>query len=282
MVRAFLGGSLSGKLTQDELGALAKSVDIVGDIAIIKVPPELDEKKKVVAEAVMAVNRNVRTVLNQASPVSGELRTRNLEWVAGEKKTETTYREHGCAFRVNLSEVYFSPRLSFERIRVAKLVREGEVVVNMFAGVGCFSIVAAKHSRASMVYSIDINSKAAKLMEENIALNRLEGRVEAILGDAKEVVEKRFRETSNRVLMPLPAKAYQYLDVACLALKSEGGFIHYYDFIHSRRKGEAIEKVADKIEERLTLLGMRPEVASSRVVRTVGPNWYQVVLDIKI
>jgi len=282
MVRAFLGGYLWGRLTSDELGKLVKSVDIVGDIAIVKVPLELEGRKKVIAEGVMAVNRSVRTVLNQASPVSGDFRLRGLEWVAGEKKVETTHREFDCSFKVDLSEVYFSPRLSFERTRVAGLIREGEIVVNMFAGVGCFSIIIAKHSRAEKVYSVDINPKAIELMKENIVLNRLEGRVEAVIGDAKEVVEERFRGVSHRVLMPLPAKAYEYLDAACLALKPEGGVIHYYDFVHARKAEDAKGKAADRVRERLTSLGRDFEVVFSRVVRTVGPNWHQVVLDLDV
>ena len=257
-------------------------LDIVGDIAIVKVPPALELKKQIIAEAIMAVNRHVRTVLNQVSSVSGEFRLRNLEWVAGEEKTETTCREYDCAFKVNLSEAYFSQRLSFERMRIAKLVRNGEIVMNMFAGVGCFSIVIAKHSKARKVYSIDINPRAVELMKKNIALNKLERGVEAVIGDAKEVIGKRFRDTSNRVLMPLPAKAYEYLDSACLTLKSEGGFVHYYDFIYARKKEDAINKVTEKVRKKLTSLGKDFEVLFSRVVRTVGPNWNQVVLDINI
>ena len=113
MVRTFLGRDLSHKLTLDEMKKLPKSVDIVGDVAIVKVPPELTGKKKIIAEEVLEVNRNIKTVLNQVSPVSGVYRIRSLEWLAGEKKTETIYRESGCTFKVDLSQVYFSPRLSF-------------------------------------------------------------------------------------------------------------------------------------------------------------------------
>ncbi|MFH0896441.1 MAG: class I SAM-dependent methyltransferase family protein [Candidatus Bathyarchaeota archaeon] len=282
MVRTFLGGSLAGKLTSDEMGKLTKSIDIVGDVAIVKVPPELETKKQIISEAVMTVNRNIRTVLNQAGPTIGEFRLRSLEWIAGERKIETIYREYGCVFKVNLFETYFSPRLSFERMRIARLVKEGETVVNMFAGVGCFSIVIGKKSKACRVYSIDINPKAVELMQKNIVLNRLEDKVEATRGDAREVVEGRFRETSNRVLMPLPAKAYEYLDAACAALKPEGGFIHYYDFIHARKNEDAMVKIADKVKKKLIFLGKDFEIPLSRIVRTVGPNWYQVVLDLEV
>lgn len=152
----------------------------------------------------------------------------------------------------------------------------------MFAGVGCFSIIIAKHSKAERIYSVDINPRAIELMKETLAMNKVGERVEAILGDAKEVVDGRFRGVANRVLMPLPEKAYEYLDVACRALKPEGGCIHYYDFVHSKKKEEAMDKTVEKVKVRLTQLQKSFDVTFARVVRTVGPNWSQVVLDINI
>jgi tRNA (guanine37-N1)-methyltransferase len=281
MGKSFLRRALSGKISPEELKRLSKSFDIVGDIAIVKIPPSLESKGKIIAEAIVTANKSVKTILNQASPVMGDLRLRQLKWVWGERRAETIYKEYGCLFKVDLSKVYFSPRLSYERMRLARLVKRGEVVVNMFAGVGCFSILIAKHSEASRVYSIDINPKAVQLMRENISLNKVDGRVEAILGDAREVVETRLKGEADRVLMPLPAKAYEYLDAALIALRPFGGFVHYYDFIHARKEEKPVEGVVERVRERMGGLKIGFEVASSRVVRTVGPNWYLVVLDMR-
>jgi len=280
--KAFLKKNLSGKLAPKGVGKVGKSFDIVGDIAIIKVPPDLDGRKEPIARAVMAVNRSVKTVLNQTSPVTGEFRIRELEHVLGERKTWTLHREYGCVFKVDLEKVYFSPRLSFERMRVGKLVGEGEVVVNMFAGVGCFSIIIAKHSPVRMVYSIDVNPEAVQLMRENIFLNRVEERVEAIEGDAEEVVRERLPCLADRVLMPLPEKAYEYLDTAVKALKEGRGRVHYYDFVHAGREEKPINKLIEKTSKRLDELGVEHEITSSRVVRTVAPRLYQIALDIKV
>jgi tRNA (guanine37-N1)-methyltransferase len=282
MVKNFLGGRLSGILTRKEMDKLSKSLDIVGDIAIVKIPQDLYENKPVVADAIMAVNRGVRTVLNQVSPISGKLRLRRLEWIAGEKKTITIYKEYGCSFRVDLAEVYFSPRLSFERHRIAGLVEANEVVVNMFAGVGCFSIQIAKHHEVDMVYSIDLNPTAFMFMTANIALNKVENMVVAMKGDAQEVILNQLRGVAQRVIMPLPDKAYEYLDAACIALGSKGGFIHYYDFIYTRNRGEAVQLIVHKVKEKLASLGRRSELLTSRIVRSVGPHKYQIVLDLNI
>jgi tRNA (guanine37-N1)-methyltransferase len=221
-------------------------------------------------------------VLAQTTPVQGDFRLRGLKYVAGESKTATVHRESGCLFSVDLEECYFSPRLSYERMRVAKLVDDGEVVVNMFAGVGCFSIIIAKHSNPQKVYSIDVNPSAVRYMQENVRLNRVYGKVVPILGDAKEIIEKRLCRFADRVFMPLPEKALEYLPYAFMALKESGGWIHYYDFEHANRNENPIEKTKAKVKMKLESLDVSFDFPFARIVRSTGPNWHQTVLDIRV
>ena len=137
----------------------------------------------------------------------------------GERKSETIHKEYGCVFKIDLKKAYFSPRLSYERLRIAKLVKPGEVVLNMFAGVGCYSISIAKHSEPLKVFSIDINPVAFQLLHENSRLNRVEAVVVPIQGDAKQVIDTELLNVADRVLMPLPERANEYLDSAFSALK---------------------------------------------------------------
>jgi len=273
---------LSDKLEPWEMALLFKSYDIIGDIAIIRVPEPLKKRKEIIAEAIIQTHKKVKTVLQQTSPVSNEFRLRRLEWVAGEKKTETVYREYSCIFKADLEKCYFSPRLSYERMRIAQGVQPGEVVVNMFAGVGCYSILIAKQAKARKVYSIDLNPEAVRYMLENILLNKVQNQVVAIQGDAKNIIQQTLKNEVDRVLMPLPERAYEYLDYALLALKPAGGWIHYYDFEHAKKPENSIEKVKAKVMEKLQKLNVNFEVPFHRVVRGVGPNWFQVVLDIKV
>lgn len=245
-------------------------------------PEALRKRSRVVAEAVMQANKQVKTVLLQTSPVSDEFRLRKLKWVAGERRTETVHKEHGCAFKVDLAKCYFSPRLSYERMRIARQVQPSEVIVNMFAGVGCFSVVIAKNSQTSKVYSIDLNPDAVHFMLENVLLNRVHSHIAVIRGDAKSVIQKSLRNCTDRVLMPLPEKAYAYLDYALLALKPAGGRIHYYAFEHARKPEDPVEKVKAKVTEKLRSLNVDFDFPSQRIVRGTGPNWFQVVLDVKV
>ncbi|MEM3695272.1 MAG: class I SAM-dependent methyltransferase family protein [Candidatus Bathyarchaeia archaeon] len=281
-LRKSLKNALATVLSPSELAHLYSSYDIVGDIAIIRLTSQSKKHGEVIAETLMGIHKNVRTVLAQTGPVTGEFRLRALEHIAGEHKTSTFHKESGCVFHVDVQRCYFSPRLFYERMRIARQVKGGETVVNMFAGVGCFSIIIAKHSDVSKAYSIDINPVAVDYMKENIRLNRVYGKVVPMLGDAKEIIKEKLCHVADRVLMPLPERAFEYLSCALLALKENGGWIHYYDFEHASKNEDAAAKVKIKVANRLTDLGVNFEIPFGRVVRNTGPNWYQVVLDIKV
>lgn len=274
---------LSEKLPSEVVRQIYKSYDIIGNIAVIRIPKPLEKHSPIIAEAIMETHKHVKSVWRQTTPVTGDFRLRGLELVAGEESTETVYKEYGCIFKVDIKKCYFSPRLSYERMRIAKQVTPNEVIVNMFAGVGCYSILIAKHSEAKQIYSIDINPVAVEYMRENIRLNRVENRVIPILGDAQKVIEEKLQNVADRVLMPLPERAYQFLEPALKSLKRPGETtLHYYAFEHANRDENPIRKVEAKVSRKLQDLGVCFTVSSSRIVRETGPNWYQVVLDLKI
>jgi tRNA (guanine37-N1)-methyltransferase len=273
---------LANKLESQQLKQLYKSYDIVGNIAIIRIPETLRHHSELVARAIMDTHGEIISVWRQTSPVSGDYRLRNLEFILGKKTSETSYKEHGCIYKTDLRKVYFSPRLSFERLRIAKLVKTGEVVLNMFAGVGCYSIAIAVHSNPTKVYSIDVNPIAFNYLQENIRLNKAEKTIVPLQGDAKTIIKNKFQNVADRVLMPLPEKAYDYLDYAILALKSKGGHIHYYDFGYTKKKADLIKKIKTKISEKMLVLCKDFHVEFSRIVRSIGPRWYQIVLDLHV
>lgn len=270
--------ALRGQLSDEELG-LFRAFDVIGDIAVVKLPEKLLPKKHLIGQALMQVHRHVRTVLNQTTPVRGEFRTRELEVIAGEPRTETIHHEGGCTFKVDLAKVYFSPRLAAEHLRVAKQVKPGEVVTNMFAGVGCYSIIIARHSRAARVYSVDKNPIAFGYMCENIRVNKVGDRVVPVLGDAKEVVEKRLAGQADRVLMPLPELAREFFGVALEALKPGGGVVHLYDFGQEPDVfGPSFEFARSQAASR----GLKVDLLGARKVRSYATRCYHVVLDLAI
>ena len=257
------------------------SFDIIGDIAVTKIPSYATIGAEQIADAIMKRHKNIKTVFLQKTGVHGDFRLRGLTHVAGENRTCTIHKESGCAFKVDVEKCYFSPRLSGERMRIAQLVSPEETVINMFAGVGCFSIIIAKHAKSAKIYSIDVNPVAVQFMTENIRLNRLYGKVVPLLGDAKTIIEKQLEGCADRVLMPLPEKAFAYLPCAVSALKPSGGWIHVHTFEHAAKTENPAEKAKQKVEKALDGLGVSFEVPVVRVVRSTGPNWWHLVAYVK-
>lgn len=270
---------LKDKLTPSELNQLYSSFDIIGDIAVLKIPEPLMSRKHLIAEALLKAVKSVRTVLQQTTPVEGEYRLRGLEILAGEPKFETIHKEHGCLYKLDLRTVYFTPRLSSERLRVANLVKEGETVINMFAGVGPYSILIAKKVKNVKIYSIDNNPEAYRYMQENIKLNKVEQKVIPILGDAAGIIRNRLQQTADRVIMPLPEKALTYLSDAYSALKEGRGIIHYYEHVFYGVGEDPLQKAVEHVKGKAAF---RFNVEYARVVRDVGPRLAQVVLDLRV
>jgi tRNA (guanine37-N1)-methyltransferase len=280
LLRKRLREKLSDTLTAEVVNQFYNAFDLIGDIAIIKAFNSSIQNAETVAKQIMATHRKVKTVFAQTSRISGDFRVRELRFLAGENRTVTKCRESGCTFLVDVEKTYFSPRLLHEHQRIARLAAGGETVVNMFAGVGCFSVVIAKTVVDAKVYSIDVNPAAVGYMTENVRINRVYGKVFPMLGDSKDIVQTRLQAIADRVLMPLPEKALEYLPAAVSALKKSGGWIHLYLFEHAVGKEDPTEKSKVKVAQKLDSLGVRYEFAFSRVVRSTGPNWYQTVIDV--
>ncbi|MEM3377334.1 MAG: class I SAM-dependent methyltransferase family protein [Candidatus Bathyarchaeia archaeon] len=271
---------LEEKLPPHLLASVPRALDIIGDIAIVEIPPELEAHETLIGEAILAVHKNLHTVLAKASAVSGTYRLREFKIIAGEHRTATTHREYGCKFQVDIAKAYFSPRLSQEHHRVASLVGKNEVVVDLFAGVGPFAVLIAKNHVDAKVYAVDINPDAVELLKRNIRLNRVENRVIPIQGDAKQVVEERLAGIADRVIMNLPEKAIEYVDAACKTLKPEGGIIHFYSFI---RRPSSLEDLKRCFSDAVT--GAERKVDTflfARAVRETAPYEQQIVLDVQV
>jgi tRNA (guanine37-N1)-methyltransferase len=270
---------LSNILSSDEVSQVYSAFDQIGDIVIIKIPNELMPKKKFIADTILAHVKSAKAVFAQVSPVRGDYRVRNLEFIAGENRTITEYKEHGCRFRVDVAKTYFSPRLSTERLRIANMVGEGETIVNMFAGVGTYSILMARMNKTCKVYSIDSNAVAAELCEANAKLNKVQDRVVSIHGDAGEVIKDKLAGQADRVLMPLPESAKEFVDSAVLALKKKG-VVHY--FIHIRADNKKTSQNLGLQDAHKAFVKYNHIVQQARVVRGVGPRIYQIVADVLV
>ncbi len=258
------------------------SLDIVGEIAIVKVPYEMEDYKMRIGEAVMEINRHVKAVYAQTGAVQGTYRLKSFEHIAGEPMVKTIHREYGCRYLVDIEKTYFSPRLSEERRRIAQLVQSHEVVVNMFAGVGPFSILIAKMHPEVRVYSIDLNPEAIELHKVNCRLNKVEDRVFPIEGDAREILDGELKTTADRVLMPLPQIALECLNAALTALKKRGMIHVYLHCPYEKDMEEALAKGVESVQNKLREFKVEVQYVSSHRVREVGTRILQICVDTKV
>jgi tRNA (guanine37-N1)-methyltransferase len=267
-------------LNPDEMKYLSASFDIIGNIVIIKIPAQLADRRIIIANTILERIKSVRSVFCQSSGVKGDYRIRELEFLSGVNNVVTTYKEHGCTFKVDVARTYFSPRLSTERLRIANLIEPNEIVVNMFGGLGTYSILIACKNKTVKVYSIDTNIIAHELCIANSEINKVRDRVFSIHGDAIDVITNKLRGVANRVLMPLPERAKEFIDVAILALKNGCGLIHFFSHIRASNRKSAVAVADVEIKECFSKFNYT--IKGIRVVREVGPKFYQVVSDVAI
>ena len=271
---------LENQLPSNLMSIAPKALDIIGNIAIVEIPPELKTFEKAVGEAILKTHKNVKTVLAKSGAIGGEYRLRKFDLIAGEHKTKTIHKEFGCQYHIDVANAYFSPRLSYEHNRVASLVKKGEIVVDLFAGVGPFAVLIAKKTEDVKVYALDINPDAVELLKKNIRLNRVQNYVVAIVGDARKIVKQMLLGTADRVIMNLPESAIEFVDVACQALKHECGVAHFYNFV---RAPDSVEALKNRVAEAVGKAGRKVEqFLSSKAVRETAPYEWQIVLDAKI
>lgn len=245
--------------------------EVIGDVVIID---QYENDAQRIASALMR-HKKIKTVLQAASAVGGEYRTRELTFLAGEKRTETLYRENGCRYLLDVSMVYFTPRLATERMRIANQVKDGDKVVDMFAGVGPFSILIAKKFPASHVIAIDKNPVAIKYLKENVRLNKVKN-VEVRGGDARE--EIRGVSGADHIIMNLPHSGIDFLDAAFGAIK-KGGFIHFYAITH---EDDLFDGIWKRIEESAHRFDFQIIPIDRRVVRPYAPYQYNICIDFQV
>jgi tRNA (guanine37-N1)-methyltransferase len=205
---------------------LPSSFDIIGDVALFKLDDELAPYASAIGKAMLATNKNLATVaLDQG--VAGEMRVRSLKVVAGRLSTRTIHREYGIELELDPALVYFSPRLAGEHWRIAQLVKPGERILDMFCGVGPFSILIAKKATPSSVVCVDANTHAIEFLRANIAKNRVTN-VSAHLGDARELAPE--LGPADRIIMNLPHSAHEFL-IEALKAAAPGAWLHVYQMV---------------------------------------------------
>ena len=257
---------LEGKLSDKKLDVLPRGFQTLGDILVVKLDKSLLSRRKLIGRAIIKVFPRVRTVC-LFRELKGKTRKPDIEVIAGQNNTLTIHREHGCQFLIDVSESMWSKGNKHERMRLTELAKPGETVVDMFAGIGYWSIFLAKYSKPQKVYAIDINPKAAEFLKRNAFLNKVENRIEVLEGDCR-LFAKILENTADRIIVGYLFDTEKFLPYA-LKMAKKGCVIHF----HRNVKDKELEKMKK-------LLGKKFRILRTLKVKSYSPDTSHYVFDL--
>ncbi len=261
------------EIAPEERERLPRGWFILGTVITVKIDPEIEHLKGKIGDALLAIYPRCSTVLLDRG-IEGQFREPNREVIAGSDRTETIHRENGVVFKLDAMRTMFSPGNLRERMRMGRL-GSGEVVVDMFAGIGYFSLPMAVHSRPKKIVSIEINPVAYGYLVENVSLNHVEDIVEPVLGNCAEAAPK---GVADRVVMGYVGTTNQYLDAGIAALRP-GGVLHYHQTVPERLYPHEIEAEVVEAAERA---GRAVKIERCARVKKYSPGMLHAVLDARV
>lgn len=274
-----LKGKLREKLTEEELSLLPRGFQTLGKVIIIKLNPRLLKKKRIIGDAYLVLLPNIESVFNNSGRIVGNFREpEKIEFISGENNPIVEHKEHSIIYRFDITKIIFSKGNLNERKYLPTLVKDGEIIVDMFAGIGYFSLPIAKHSLVEKIYSIELNPESYKYLGENIKINHLEDKIFPINGDCREEVIKLSNSgiRADRIIMGVFPAPKDYIKEA-LTLAKEGGTIYHYEGVVEKDNYISLFKDFNEVAKRENY---NCELKSHRFVKSYGPNLYHVVLDI--
>lgn len=266
-------GKISDDIPRKMISRLPSSWEKIGDVLVVKIPSDLMGYKGLIGR-VYAEVLGCRTVLNDVGGIVGEFREPSVEVIYGSYDTETIHKENGVHFKLDPQRVMFSSGNMDERIRMANISNNEEVVVDLFAGIGYFTLPIAVYSKPRKIYACEKNPVAYDYLCENIVLNNVINVVEPVFGDNRDVAP---RGIADRVIMGYLGGTESFLDVAFECLCDNTGFIHFHEKYSERVIPDLpllrMQKIADEYDKKIDLLGYKK-------VKSFAPGVGHFVFDL--
>lgn len=165
------------------------SFETIGHIAHLNITGELLPYKDIIAKVIYDKNYpRIKTVVNKVGTITNEFRVPKFEILAGEKDMVTDLKQYGATFQLDYGLVYWNSRLEHEHIRLASQFKPGDIICDMFAGVGPFAIPAAKIG--CEVFANDLNPNSAYYLKINAEKNKVDDRVAVFNMDARKFIQQ--------------------------------------------------------------------------------------------
>ncbi len=280
--KELLKEKLNGKVDKKKLELLPKGFQKIGDIIILNLDSELVGDSKEIGKAVLEIFPSIRSVCNKIGKITGKFREPQIKVISGSKDTVTTHIESGCKYKFDVRKVMFAKGNVFERTRIAKQVEKGEIIVDMFSGIGYFSVPIGKLSKPDKVYSIELNPVSFEFFKENLKINHIHC-VEPINGDCKKEVEKLVEKgvKADRVLMGYLPPPKEFLESAMKIIKKKG-ILHYEELVVVGKEDEEIGRIMGDVQQVAEKAGFKVKLLVAKKIKSYGPKIDHYVFDIKI
>lgn len=289
---------LRENLTPDVLQYIPQTFDTLGNIAILEIDrwgelsetfessSELKSTLILVGETIIKLHKNIKSVLRKAGNIQGEFRVRKYEVIAGSNQTSTLHKENNCAFHVDPTKMFFSPRLSFERNRVSTLkFKKNALILDCFAGCGPYSVQIA-HNHDVRIFSVEKNPDAFNFFEKNVRLNskRLKGTISPFLGDFRDYFKSKDGKSclniADYIIMNLPERTNEFIPAIIPYVRNDDTYLVFYAFLKSTNPLEDAELNLINILHDNNIYVK--EIMQKRIVFSYSPNQNNICIDVKI
>jgi tRNA wybutosine-synthesizing protein 2 len=258
------------------MAARKPSLKFIGDIALVKIPDELDGSEDEIGRRILSSYPHIRSVVRVYS-ISGPMRVPRAKVIAGSADTVTVHAEYGCRFKLDVLKLMFSLGNSRERMLLAGKVKAGELVVDMFAGVGQFTIPIGLKASPKHIYSFEINPEAHRYLVENICLNKLEKKVTALNDDSRNSPSYGLEGRADRIIMGYINGTIEFLPTALRLAKPEGAIIHFHELAE---RGDGWRYLLDRCNRIAEDSGYTLQLLEYRQVKSYSPSMSHWALDL--
>jgi tRNA wybutosine-synthesizing protein 2 len=261
---------LKGTIPETDLKLIPSGWHVVGKIIVVSIDERIEGHKHLIARKLLGIYPYCHTVVRDLG-IEGQFRQPKREILEG-TSTETIHKENNCLFRLDVTKVMFSKGNLYEKNIMSK-AGSNETIVDMFAGIGYFSIPIAVHSKPLKIYAIELNPESFEYLQENIRLNKVEHIVEALNGNCAVFTPQ---GVADRVLMGYVGTTHEYLEYGIRAIKSTGGMLHYHETVPEKLM---FQRPVSRITEAALREGRQVEIRECRKVKKYSPGVWHIVVD---
>lgn len=266
----------------------------IGHIVHLNMRDHLMAYRELIGQVLLDKVAGCKTVVNKAASIDNTYRNFQLDLLCGESQYQVETKENGVFFEFDFSKVYWNPRLSTEHERIVQILKSGDVLYDVFAGVGPFSVPAAK--KKCHVLANDLNPESFKWLQHNMKRNKCAGQAQVfnkdgrdfILNELKEDLLKRWKDPQSstnykiHITMNLPAMAVEFLSAfrGLFENKTDDDLIDFskgnlnYPLVHvySFAKGTNTKELVLKLVEENLQMPLKDNLEGIHFVRNVAPN----------